>query len=179
VRVRDHILLSTAGAALLSPRLGAGAAGLWAGGVLVDVDHYVWFCIRHHRLSPCAAAQFFNAAEPPQTSATRVLHHPMTLLATAGLAVRRRALRPLALGMTLHVGLDIHHEVHMKRARSRALARDRCSCQACGTQTCQVGTHVFTQPWLLPSYGAQNVISLCSACHEHAHAVGHEVSTWT
>ena len=46
MRVRDHIALSTAGAVLARPWLDSGALGLWAGGVMVDVDHYAWFCVR-------------------------------------------------------------------------------------------------------------------------------------
>lgn len=179
VRVRDHVLLSTAAAALLAPRLGLDAASLWAGGVLVDVDHYLWFCIRHRSLSPRAAARFFNGARPPQTSATRALHHPVTLAATLTLAARRRELRPLALGLGLHVGLDAHHEARMNRARTEALARDRFSCRACGVQTPHVDAHLFRQPWLLPSYGARNVVSLCGRCHEVAHARPHEMRIWS
>lgn len=179
MRVRDHILLSTAAAAVLAPRLGRDAAGVWAGGVLVDVDHYLWFCARHRRLSPRAAARFFNAAHPPQTSATRALHHPLSVAAVLALAVRLRRLRPLALGVSIHVGLDLHHEACMSRARSKALARDRYSCRSCGAQTPHLDTHLVRQPWLLPNYGMGNVVALCDRCHEVAHARTHEVATWS
>ena len=179
MRVRDHILFSTAGAALLAPRLGLDgfdAAVLWAGGVLIDLDHYVWFCIRHRHLSPGAATRFFNGADPPQTAATRALHHPITIAAALALATRQRGLRPLAVGMTLHVGLDAHHEARMNRARAKALARDSFSCQACGGRAPQVervDTHLFRQPWVLPDYRTRNLVSLCSPCHEIAHAHTH------
>lgn len=179
MRVRDHILLSTAGAALLAPSLGRDVAGLWAGGVLVDIDHYVWFCVRHRDVSPRAAARFFNGAHPAQTSASRALHHPITVAAALALAARRRDLRPLALGMSLHVGLDAHHHVRMGQARAEALARDAFSCRGCGTQTPHVDTHLFRQPRLLPSYRAHNVVSLCGPCHERAHARPHELGTWS
>jgi hypothetical protein len=184
VRVRDHILFSTVGAALLAPRLGLDAldaAGWLAGGVLVDVDHYVWFCLRHRHLSPGAAARFFNGPHPSQAAATRALHHPLAIAATLALATRRRGLRPLALGMSLHIGLDVHHEARMNRARAKALARDCFSCQACGRRAPQVegvDTHQFRQPWLLPDYGARNLVSLCSPCHEVAHARCRESSRW-
>jgi hypothetical protein len=178
VRPRDHIALSTAGAALLAPRLGLGAMGLWAGGVLMDVDHYAWYCIRRKDLSPLAAAHFFGGAHPPQTSATRALHNPIAVLTMAALAARQRRLRPLALGMTLHVGLDARHEARMRRARAEALARDRFLCRSCGTQTRRVDTHLFRQPLLLPSYAAGNLISLCGACHEAAHNRILEVGEW-
>lgn len=170
MRVRDHVLISTAGAVLAAPFVGRRALGLWAGGVLIDADHYVWFCLRQRRLSPMAAVHFFNRADPPQHSATRALHAPAVLLLVLMLGLRQPRLLPVALGMGLHVALDAHHLAQMDRARSAALARDGYSCQACGTATSPVGAHVWRQPRVLPSYGVQNLVSLCAGCHEAAHA---------
>lgn len=170
MRVRDHVLISTAGAVLAAPFIGRGALNLWAGGVLIDADHYVWFCLRQRRLNPLAAVNFFNQARPPQHPATRALHAPATLAAVVLLGLRRRQLRPIALGMGLHVALDAHHIAHMDRARAAALARDGYSCQVCGTAAPPIDAHVWRQPGLLPSYRARNLISLCGRCHEAAHA---------
>jgi len=170
VRVRDHILISTAGAVLAAPFIGPGALSLWAGSVLIDADHYAWFCLQQRCLSPLAAVHFFNQAEPPHNSATRALHSPAALLSVVLLGLRHRRLLPVALGMGLHVALDVHHMARMDQARSAALARDGCSCQACGTTAAPVGAHLWRQPRLLPSYRAQNLISLCDPCHEAAHA---------
>jgi hypothetical protein len=172
MRVRDHIAVSTPGAVLLRPWLGRGALGLWAGSVLIDVDHYLWFCLQERRWNPLAAMRFFNEAHPPQHSATRMLHSPAALLALLLLGVRRRWLLPVALGMAVHVALDSHHDARMDRARGAALERDGYSCQSCGTRGSEVGTHLRRQPWLMPSYEAQNVTSLCAPCHESAHASG-------
>jgi hypothetical protein len=171
VRVRDHIMLSTAGAALLRPWLGRDVLGLWAGSVLIDVDHYGWFCLRQRRWNPLTAARFFNRPSAPEHSATRVLHSPVALLAVLLLGARRRALLPVALGMGLHVALDVHHDARMDAARAAALERDGFSCQACRTRAAHVGTHLQRQPWLLPSFKTQNLTSLCDSCHEAAHAV--------
>jgi hypothetical protein len=170
VRVRDHIALSTAGAAVLSPWARRRALGLWAGSVLVDVDHYVWFCVRQRRLNPVAAVHFFNGADPPQRSATRALHSPLALLASLLLAARRRGLLPIAVGMGLHLALDARHATRMDRARAAALRRDNFVCQRCGTRGAHVGTHLQRERWLLPSYRTQNLVSLCAHCHEAAHA---------
>jgi 5-methylcytosine-specific restriction endonuclease McrA len=172
MRVRDHIALSTAGAALLGPWVGRGVLGLWAGSVLIDADHYLWFCLRRRGLNPLAALHFFDQVHPPQHSATRMLHSPAALIAAFLLGVRRRGLLPVALGMSLHVALDTHHEVRMSRARRAALERDEFACQACGTRAPTVGTHLEQQPWLFPSYETQNLTSLCDPCHEAAHARG-------
>ena len=90
MRVRDHIVLSTAGATLLRQRIHGGAAGLIAGGVLIDADHYAWYFLHHRQLNPVAAIRFFNEAHPPQHPGTRLLHSPGALLAAAaaGLAGR-------------------------------------------------------------------------------------------
>ena len=178
MRVRDHALISTASAVLATPLIGRGALGLWAGSVLIDADHYVWYCLKHRRFSPLAAAHFVNQADPPQHSATRALHAPAVLWLALLLALRRRELLPVALGMGLHVALDAQHRVHMDRARSAALARDGYSCQACGTTTPPVAAHVWRQPRLLPSYQTQNLISLCVRCHEAAHARSNGPVSW-
>jgi hypothetical protein len=170
MRVRDHIALSATGAALLHRRLDRGALGFWAGGVVVDVDHYLWFGLREHRWNPLAAMRFFNEADPPQHAATRALHNPMAPLALAFLGGRRPALLAVALGMVLHLALDACHEARLDAARTVALRRDDFACQACGTRAADVSTHLHRQPWLLPSYGPQNLVSLCGPCHEAAHS---------
>jgi hypothetical protein len=135
--------------------------------------------VRHRSLSPRAAVRLFNEAHPPQTSATRLLHHPTAVLAMLALATGKTAMRTFALGMTAHVALDARYEARMKQARAEALARDRSLCQACGTQTQQIETHVFRQPWLLPNYAARNLVSLCGPCHDVAHAQLNEVTSWS
>jgi hypothetical protein len=179
VRVRDHVLISTAGAVLAAPFIGRSALSLWAGGVLIDADHYAWFCLKQQRLSPLAAARFFNQADPPQHGATRALHAPLALVLVVLLGLRQRRLLPVALGMGVHVALDARHVAQMDRARSAAMTRDGYSCQACGTAGPSVTAHVRRQPWLLPSYRAQNLISLCGPCHEAAHARLREAVPWT
>jgi hypothetical protein len=162
--------MSASAAALAAPFSGRGAAGLLAGGVLIDADHYAWFCLRERRLNPVAAARFFNQADPPQHAATRALHTPAALLAAALLGMRYRRLLPVALGMVLHAALDAHHTARMDRARAEALVRDGYSCRVCGPATPAAGAHLYRQPALLPSYRARDLVSLCGPCHEAAHS---------
>lgn len=179
MRVRDHIVLSAAGAALAGPWAGRGALGLWAGGVLIDADHYVWFCARQHRVNPLSAVAFFNEARAPHHRATRVLHSPAVLLVALLAGMRRRRLLPVALGMGLHVALDAEHAARMNRARAAALQRDGNSCRACGTRGAgEVTAHVWRQPWLLPSYQEQNLVTLCRRCHEAAHLRRGGMAPW-
>ena len=170
MRVRDHIALSTTAVALLHRRLDRGALGFWAGGVLVDADHYLWFGLRQRRWNPLAAMRFFNEAHPPQHAATRALHNPVAPLALVLLGGRRPALLGVALGLVVHLALDACHEARMDAARSVALRRDDFACQVCGTRAGDVSTHLHQQPRLLPSYKPQNLVSLCGHCHEAAHA---------
>jgi hypothetical protein len=170
MRVRDHLAVSTVGAALLRPWLGSGVLGLWAGSVLIDADHYVWFCLGQRRVSPLAALQFFNEAHPPQQLATRALHTPLALMAALLASLRWPALRTAVFGMAVHIALDLRHEARMNHARAAVLERDDFLCQECGTRNELLEVHLERQPWLLPSYGTQNLISLCGPCHEAAHA---------
>jgi hypothetical protein len=170
MRVRDHIALSATGAAVLHRYLDRGTLGFWAGGVLVDLDHYLWFGLRQHRWNPLAAMRFFNEAHPPQHAATRALHNPIAPLALVLLGGRRPALLPVALGMGLHLALDACHEARLDAARTVALRRDTFTCQGCGKAAADVSAHLRQQPWLLPSYNPQNLVALCGPCHEAAHS---------
>jgi hypothetical protein len=179
MRVRDHIALSTAGAGLLSPWLGRAALNLWLGAVLIDVDHYIWFCLTERRWNPVSAVRLFNGAETPQHAATRGLHSPIALIAVLLLGARRPQLLAVGLGMSAHVTLDKLHEARMNEARAAALARDDLTCQECGTRGPQVGTHLQRQPWLLPSYSSQNLISLCPPCHRAVHGLQPGSHSWS
>lgn len=144
----------------------------WAASILIDADHYLWFCARQRSVDPRAAVRYFNTADAPSHAATRVLHSPLALLAVAVFGVRRRAMLLIAAGMALHVVLDMRHEARMAGARAGALERDAHSCRRCGSAGVPVHAHVWQQPWLLPSYGKHNLITLCASCHEAAHAQG-------
>lgn len=178
MRVRDHVLLSSLGAVLSIPWLDRRVVGLWAGGVLIDADHYLWFCLRQRRCSPVAAVRFFNQAAPPQDSGTRALHTPVALLGALVLGARTRRLRPVAVGMALHVALDAHHELRMDRARAATLERDEFACRGCGVQAASLGTHLWHQPWLLPDYSPRNLVALCGRCHDSAHTRPAECNAW-
>jgi hypothetical protein len=169
MRVRDHVVLSTAGAALLRRRLGGRVAASWAASILIDVDHYVWFCLSRRRVNPLTAVRLFNVAQPPHHRATRLLHSPVLAMVGLLLGTRRRWTLPIAAGMAFHIALDLWHEARMDEARGAALRRDDFSCRRCGTRGPDVRTHVWRQPWLLPSFATEDVIALCSTCHDAAH----------
>jgi hypothetical protein len=168
VRVRDHIALSSAGAALLFPWLRGRVLGPWAASILIDADHYLWFCLRQRRVHPLAAMRFFNQAQPPHHGQTRLLHSPVVLLGLL-LLTRRRTTAGALLGMAFHVGLDAYDTARRRQTRTAALARDGSTCRRCGAQGPGVVAHLGHQPWLLPSYRPEHFTSLCRSCHEAAH----------
>jgi hypothetical protein len=170
VRVRDHVLLATGGAALLYPWLRRAVLVPWAASILIDVDHYLWFCAHERSVSPHQAVRYFHQAQPPQHAGTRLLHHPVTLLALLALGARLRWARWLLTGMAFHVGLDVYHTAQLNDARRVVLCRDRSMCRQCGARGPDVVAHVWRQPRLLPSYRPEHLISLCGTCHAVAHA---------
>ena len=169
MRVRDHLLLSTGGAALLFPYLGRRVLVPWSASVFIDVDHYLWFCAHERSAHMLRAVRFFNQAQPPQHAGTRLLHHPAVLLVLLVLSARWRWAGLLLVGMAFHVTLDVYHAARVRAARSAALQRDHATCQRCGAQGPGVVAHQWHQPRLLPSYRPEHLTSLCGPCHEAAH----------
>ncbi|HEX8996783.1 MAG TPA: hypothetical protein VF812_12205 [Ktedonobacterales bacterium] len=169
MRVRDHVLLSTIAATALYPTLGRKALVPWAASILIDVDHYVWFCLGHRSISLTKAIRFFNEAQPPQHIATHRLHGADVLAAVAITSIWWRPMRLVFGGLIFHVALDAAHNARLSAARRLALERDHMTCQWCGARDDTIVAHVWRQPALLPSYRPDTLISLCGRCHELAH----------
>jgi hypothetical protein len=169
VRVRDHVALSTVGAALLAPLAAGRLIEAWAASILIDVDHYLWFVVDRRQAHPLEAVRLFAGPDAPDHAGTRLLHHPLALLGCGALGVRWRWLRPVAGGMLFHAGLDSLHRRRMRQGVAAALRRDGYACQCCGTRDGGLTAHLWRQPPLLPSYQPRNLITLCSACHRAAH----------
>lgn len=169
MRVRDHVLLSTGGASLLYPWIRGRVIIPWAASILIDLDHYLWFCMHERSMDLRQAVRYFNQAQPSKHAGTRLLHHPGVLLLLLILSARWRWAALLLTGMTFHIGLDIYHNSRLDRAREAALHRDRRTCQQCGVWGPSVVAHQWGQPRLLPSYRPDYLTSLCARCHEVAH----------
>lgn len=176
MRVSDHALISTGAAAALYPCLRGRVLVPWAASLLIDVDHYLWFCLHQRSVSPRKAVRFFNQAQPPQHGGTRLLHHPVTLLLLLIVSLRWRWAALLLLGMAFHVGLDVYHGTRMDEVRRAALRRDAATCRRCGARgpDAAVVAHLWRQPRLLAAYRVEHLISLCAECHELAHARGNQ-----
>ena len=169
MRVRDHAALSSGAAVLLYPRLRGSVLVPWAASIFIDVDHYLWFLVKHRRLNPAAAVRAFNGADAPKHPATRPLHHPAILPVLLLLSKRRRPALLAMMGMSLHIVLDRYHRARMADAQAAALNRDHRTCQVCGGKRTDVVAHTWRQPAILPSYQLENFVTLCPDCHEAAH----------
>lgn len=172
MRVRDHVLLSTGAAVLLAPWLRGKTLIPLASSILIDVDHYIWFCVRTRKLNPREAIQYYTGAKPAQHAGTRLLHYPPILALLFLLGRRSRLARLALMGMAFHIGIDAFHVARMAAARNRALQRDLYTCQRCGAIAPDMVAHQWRQPFLLPSYSPDNLTSLCENCHETVHAQG-------
>jgi hypothetical protein len=169
MRVRDHVVLSTAAALAARPWVGRSVLAPWLASILVDLDHYVWFAFHERTVNPLAATRYFNGAHPADHAATRALHSSLAVSCSLLLGVYRRGALKAALGLAAHVALDAGHEARVRTARDAALRRDGFTCRSCGAQGGQVETHLLRQPFLLPSYRPDDFVSLCPSCHEEAH----------
>lgn len=174
MRVRDHVAISTAASVALFPWLRRAIFVCWVSSIMIDVDHYLFFSVHERTIDPRKAVRYFNQAQPAQHAGTRVLHHPLVLLLLFALLGRWRWARLMLLGMAFHVGIDVFHGTRLRAVRSVALRRDGQTCQRCGAQGTDIVAHMFRQPRLLPAYRPEDLICLCSACHERAHAQGIE-----
>lgn len=172
MRVRDHLLLSTGAAILLSPFLRGKALIPLASSILIDVDHYLWFVAKKRRVGLNEAVRYYSGANPPQHMGTRLLHFPPLLVALFLLGRRSRVARLALMGMAFHIGLDAFHVARMAAARSGALRRDQYTCQRCGAIAPDMVAHLWRQPAVLPSYSPDCLTSLCQSCHETVHAQG-------
>lgn len=170
MRVRDHALLATVGAALVYPILRRSVVVPWAASILIDADHYLWFVVTTRQWHPAEAVRFYNQAHPPQHVGTKLFHTPGVSFLLLLLAARWRLAALVLLGIAFHVNLDAYHERRLAVTRRAVLRRDRCICQACGVQAPNVVAHLRRQPWLLPSYRIEHFTSLCPTCHEAVHA---------
>ena len=159
----------TAGAALLRPWARPRRAWrLVAGGVLIDADHYVVVLPAPAPPEPGGGRALLQWGRPaaargdprPPQSAALLLGVFCGRAPPAAAAAGRRWAWACTSRWT-----PITRRAWTRRARPRCM-RDRLSCQACGSQARRSDTHLQRQPWLLPSYAPQNLISLCRPCHE-------------
>ena len=140
MRLHTHLATSTMLAAALYRRAPLRAALLIAGGVLLDTDHYLLYALRSGNWNPLAALRYDGWRHAPRAAAdTRqrygslrsIFHHAwLTLPLVWGISARCQILRPLAIGVTLHLALD----APFKQLDWRVWRRAGDRCERCGAR---------------------------------------------
>jgi hypothetical protein len=171
MRFRAHLLAAAAVGALAYPRSPARAALVAAGGVLIDIDHYILYALRSGDWSLAGAlgyearrhtAQRRGDTRPRYGSLRSIAHQPLLTLPVAWLlALAWPALRPLALGLSVHLALDLH----LPRFRRAVWRRAGGRCERCGLPGLDMGPYYLVPPhrggkrWSL-----DNLVVLCDEC---------------
>jgi hypothetical protein len=171
MRLRTHVLTSALLGATLYHRSPARAALVLLSGVGLDVDHYLLYALRSGDWSPRAALRYDTWRHAPrQPGDTRrrygALRSPfhdarLTLPVAWGAAWRWPWLRPVAIGLTLHLVLDFP----FLRLDWRIWRRSAGRCERCG----QIGLKRDISYVLPPRHGgarwsAENRAAWCRRC---------------
>jgi hypothetical protein len=152
MRLRAHILTSGLLGAALYWRSPRKAALLLAGGVLLDADHYLLYGLRSGDWSVRGALRYDrwrNQSIAPgdrrrRYGSLRSVAHSVrfTLPLVWLLSWHWPALRPLSIGVTLHLALDISPLRLDWRVWRRAGGR----CERCGRQGLKLSVHYVVPP---------------------------------
>jgi hypothetical protein len=152
MRLRIHILTSALLGTALYPRTPRRAALVLAGGVLLDLDHYLLYALRSGDWNPLGALRYDRWRNLPiaagdtrrrHGSLRSVLHTARVTIPLAWLLSRRwPALRPLAFGVTLHLALDTSPLLLDWRVWRRAGGR----CERCGRCGLKRSIHYVRSP---------------------------------
>ncbi|NJN16723.1 MAG: hypothetical protein HC822_10840 [Oscillochloris sp.] len=135
---KTHLLSSLALAVVRYPHRPLAAALVVAGGTMIDVDHFLLYALQTGDWSLSGALHYNRYrhtlrvrgdTRPRYGSLRSLIHHPWILLPLIWIAAgRRRFLRPVALGLSLHLALDYMDWPRYKAAMQRAGGR----CAVCG-----------------------------------------------
>lgn len=171
MRFRSHLAASTAAALVLYPRRPADAAALLLAGTLIDLDHLLLYALQTGDWSVTGALRYDRYrhrlvtpgdTRPRYGSLRSLLHEPWLLLPLIwGLALRRTVLRPVAIGLSLHLLLDYLDWPRHALARLRAGGR----CEGCGRRGRRLEVRCRRET------GVRRYEVLCRACREQARSV--------
>lgn len=175
VRFRNHLLAAAATGLALFPRSPLRAALTTLGGVALDIDHFLLYALRSGDWNPVGALRYDRRRHrPPRRGDTRprygtlrsAAHEPRVTLPLIWLAaILWSPLRPLAVGLTVHLALD----VHLPRFNWRVYRRAQGRCERCGIAGVPLEVYYLVDPrrggrrW-----SAQNCALWCAACAREA-----------
>jgi hypothetical protein len=175
MRPRTHLWTSALAAAIVYPRSPLRAALAIASGVLIDLDHLALYRLRtgdgtltgamvYNRYRNFPARRGDN--RPRYGSMRSWIHEPAVLPPLLLLARHVPALRPIALGMFVHLLLD---QAYMTRAVRVAL-RARGRCELCGARGRPLRHHFVRHPLEGGTASVDNIVALCRPCYRRARA---------
>lgn len=172
MRLRTHLLTSSALGLALYPRRPERLAALVAASTLIDLDHLVLYGLRTGDWSAVGALRYnryrgrrYTAGDtrPRYGSLRSWLHNPWLALPLAwAWAGACPAARPLALGLSLHLLLD-HVDLPW---RIQARLRAGGACQSCGRRGARLSVYRSRD-----AAGAR-YLALCRVCGQRAMTSG-------
>lgn len=152
VRFRDHVLASAVTGLALYPRSPCRAALTILGGVALDIDHFVLYALRSGDWNPVGGLRYdrrrhklprHGDTRPRYGSLRSVAHEPQVTLPLVWLAALLWSpLRPLAVGVTVHLALDLHLPRYNWRVHCRAEGR----CERCGIAGVPLEVYYLVDP---------------------------------
>lgn len=168
-----HLITSSVLGLLVYMRRPARLATLVAAGTLIDFDHLAlygwrtgdWSVIGALRYNRYRGRRHTEGDNRPRYGSLRSwLHIPwLALPAIWAWAGRQPDIRPLALGLTLHLLLD-----HLEWPwQAQAWLRARGACESCGRRHIRLSVYRLGPPWRSAHYRA-----LCRNCGEQAQRSG-------
>lgn len=170
---RTHLWTSALAAALVYSRSPLRAALAAASGVLVDLDHLALYRLRtgdgtltgalvYNRYRNRPARRGDN--RPRYGSMRSWLHEPAVLPPLLLAAYHLPPLRPIALGLCVHLLLD--HAYMPTAVRVGLRARGRC--ELCGARHRPLRQHFVRHPLDGGTARASNIMALCRPCFRRA-----------
>jgi hypothetical protein len=179
MRLRTHLIASALAGMTIYSRAPRRAALLVFAGVAVDLDHFLLYALRSGDWSPIGAMRYDRRrgrtiragdTQPRYGSLRSVLHRAALTIPLAWLlAWRWPALRPLALGFTLHLALDLS----LLNFDWRVWRRARGHCERCGVGGLELRIYYRRSPerggarWALGNRAAW-----CQACSREVRRSG-------
>lgn len=168
MRFRTHLVSSALAGLALYPRRPLAAAALTVAGTLIDLDHLLLYMLQTGDWSVSGALRYdryrHRLIEPgdsrPRYGPLRSpLHRPWLVLPPLWYAAARRpALRPMAVGLSLHLLLDYLEWPWYAAAHRRANGR----CDRCGA----AGKRLVVER--MAAEGRARYRALCKGCQGRA-----------
>jgi hypothetical protein len=120
-----HAKYASAAAIVLLPVLKRNVPLFWLAAIFIDVDHYIWYVLKHRDLNPWNAYHCLreittpSVTDAPPTHPLVVFHTVEVLVACSLLAFRWSWSTALFLGMAFHMALDVIDDLRTHSALER------------------------------------------------------------